>query len=78
MMLDLNGRDFRHVKVGDTVRRMLAGVVPMDLVVSEIDDQLIHCGDWTFDRDTGAEVDLELGWDGKTKTGSYLTGVIDG
>lgn len=65
--------DCRSVKVGDTVTRMLAGVVPMDLRVTAVDDRLIHCGDWTFDRSTGAEVDEDLGWDASV-TGSMIVG----
>ena len=28
--------------------------------------------DWEFDRVVGGEIDEYLGWDGKTKTGSYI------
>jgi len=55
-------RSFRHVRVGDRVLRLLAGLVPMPLRVTGLDDELIHCGPWRFDRDCGAEVDGELGW----------------
>jgi hypothetical protein len=49
---------FTHVKEGDTVRRMLAGVIPMDLPVTEITDTLIICGGgYEFYRDTGIEHD---------------------
>lgn len=72
-------RDFRMVAVGDKVTRMLAGTVPMELTVTAVDDELIHCGvpggpdGWTFDRATGVEVDDDLGW-GPTHgyTGSFL------
>ena len=68
---------FKHIKVGDTVSRMVAGGIPMmQLKVSEIDDRFIHCGPWKFDKLTGAEVDEELGWetgkDGTVRTGTYL------
>lgn len=53
---------FRYVRTGDVVRRMLAGTIPMDLRVSSVDERLIHCGTWTFDRETGVEEDPELGW----------------
>lgn len=62
---------FKHVKEGDTVTRMICGTMPMKLKVTKVDDKLIHCGDWTFDRVTGAEVDEDLGW-GPTATGSVL------
>ena len=61
------------LKVGDTVIRMLAGVVPINLLESAIDDKLITCGAWTFNRATGGEVDEDLGWDGVNLTGSILT-----
>jgi len=71
---------FWDVKVGDTVVRMLAGVVRMELVVTNVEERLIHVGDaatgvggWTFDRSTGIEVDEELGWGIDTGvSGSYL------
>jgi hypothetical protein len=53
-------KSFHHLKVGDTVTRMLAGVVPMTLKVTKVEDGLIHCGNWTFDPETGAEIDHEL------------------
>ena len=46
----------------------------MTLKVTKVDDTLIHCGDWTFDRDTGAEIDEYLGWT-KYQTGTYLAPV---
>lgn len=67
----LNPQQLEAIKVGDVVTRLLGGIVSVDLKVSAIDD-LIHCGPWTFHKQTGAEVDLELGWDGVTKTGSVL------
>lgn len=63
---------FRDLKVGDAVLRRLPGGVIMPLKVTAIDGVLICCGPWTFHRDTGAEVDEELGWDGVTVTGSVL------
>ena len=68
---------FTHVKPGDTVRRMLAGVIPMDLKVGLVTDELIICGTdedsgWCFCRKTGLEVDKLLGWGPDTHTGSYL------
>lgn len=62
-----------NVKLGDTVVRMLAGAIPMKLVVSEVTEDIITCGDYTFDRKTGAEIDDELGWGPKYGyTGSYV------
>ena len=67
---------FGHIKKGDTITRMLGGELPMELVVTEIDEEFIYCGPkdegWKFRRGNGAEVDEELGWDGIIKTGSIL------
>lgn len=61
------------MQVGDTVTRMLAGVVPMPLKVTELTETLIVCGAYTFDRATGAEIDEELGWGpAYGQTGSML------
>lgn len=60
------------MQVGDIVTRMLAGTVPMELRVTEITDDKIVCGWWTFDKNTLGEIDEDLGWDGVTNTGSYL------
>jgi hypothetical protein len=68
----MNTSQLDALQVGDKVTRMLAGTIPMQLKITQIDD-LIHCGPWTFHRDTGCEVDLELGWDGITTTGSFIT-----
>jgi len=62
---------FEHVKAGDTVTRMICGTMPMELKVTKVDDTLIYCGDWTFDRITGGEVDEDLGWTAH-QTGSVL------
>lgn len=56
---------------------MLAGVLPAELLVTAVDERLIWCGPvgsgWSFDRDTGFEVDEELGWGPALGiTGSYL------
>lgn len=60
------------IKVGDTVTRVMAGAVTMPLVVTAIDDTKITCADWEFDLQTGFEIDLYFGWDGKKPSGSYL------
>jgi hypothetical protein len=44
---------------GDLVERNMLGI-KMGLRVSHVDAQLVHCGPWTFDRETGAEVDEDL------------------
>lgn len=64
--------NFKDVKEGDTVIRLLSGLIPMELKVTKVTEEFIFCGDWTFDINTGGEVDTDLGWDGVTVTGSYL------
>jgi hypothetical protein len=60
------------VRVGDIVTRDLAGCI-MDFKVSEVQDGVIHCGSWTFDQESGAEIDEDLGWGPKTgRTGSFI------
>lgn len=77
-------KDFSYLKPGDKVTRMLAGTVPMMVVVGLIEDGLIYCGSndgyvkpdkvegWSFRIENGAEVDTDLGWDGIKTTGSFL------
>lgn len=65
----------KEIKVGDEITRMLAGTIPMNLIVTKIDDKFIYCGEedegWKFDINTGGEVDECLGWDG-INTGSFI------
>jgi hypothetical protein len=78
---------YSHLKAGSTVTRLLAGTVPMPMRVLRVDADLIHCTPkemslhaavrrnliWTFDRDTGAEVDDFLNWGPAYGiTGSFL------
>jgi len=62
---------FKSLRPGDKVTRLLCGSIPMEITVTKVDDTLVHCGDWTFDIMTGAEVDEDLGW-GPQGTGSVL------
>ena len=65
--------EFKNLKVGDVVTRMLGGTIPMRLSVSAITDRIITCSDWQFDKASGAEIDEELGWGPlPLMTGSYL------
>ena len=52
--------NFRHFQKGDKVRRMLVGVIPRDLIITEVTDDLIICDWWQFDRDSGIEVDDDI------------------
>lgn len=58
------------LKVGDLVHRYL-GPTPMSLRVTRVTATRIFCGDYEFDRGTGAEVDEFLSW-GPQLTGSYI------
>lgn len=64
------------LKVGDPVVRWVAGDMPMLLEVTEVDDAIITCGAWTFDRVTGGEVDEDIGWTA-LQTGSVIVPGID-
>jgi len=45
----------------------------MELTVTEVTHDRIICGDWEFDRTTGAEIDDVLDWGPPPKsTGSYI------
>lgn len=63
------------MKVGDIVERVLnAGgkIVPMmKLKITAITEDRVICGDWQFDKRTGAEIDEDLGW-GPEATGTYI------
>ena len=63
--------NFQSVKIGDKVIRILAGSIEMPLKVTDITETRIICGPWEFSRETGGEIDEELGWDG-INTGSLL------
>lgn len=62
--------------VGDRVVRLLAGTVRMELRVTSVSSEEVVCGWWTFDPETGAEIDPDLGWGPPPlSTGSYI--VVD-
>lgn len=55
------------LNVGDKVIRFLAGVIPMELEVISVTDELIKCGgkeypgaDWDFDPVYGIEIDEDI------------------
>ena len=65
---------------GDSVLRMIGGVVPMTLTVTEVTPTEIRVGDravqWRFCKKTGAEIDDTLGWGPRyRRTGSYISSV---
>ena len=67
----VQGKDLFSVSVGDTVVRWLGNLIPLELVVSSIEDGYVHCGPWMFSQATGAEIDEGLDW-GEHGTGSIL------
>lgn len=59
---------------GQKVMRYLSSArIPMPLIVTKVHEGLVWCGPWTFDDETGAEEDEELGW-GRSQgiTGSWI------
>jgi hypothetical protein len=65
-------REKQKLKVGDVVTRLLAGIIPMQLKVTEITENEIVCGAWKFHPATGGEIDEDLDWDGVVRTGSRI------
>jgi hypothetical protein len=78
---DPQPNSYRAMKVGDIVTRLLAGSIPMKLVVTDVDDRFIYCGGpggWKFDRDDGYEVDEDIGWGPQFGiTGSFLLPAVE-
>jgi len=66
-------RTFRHLQVGDLVARVAAGLPIGTYEVTAVDDLLVHCGPWAFDRLTGIEVDPELGFGPGGLIGTWLS-----
>ena len=62
---------FGNYKIDDTVTRMICGVLPMELKITEMTEGLIICGPWEFSKKTGLEIDEALGWT-EYKSGSHL------
>jgi hypothetical protein len=60
---------FMHLKEGDIVKRVVGDTLTMEMRVTMVDERLVHCSSrdgftdgWTFDRETGAEVNHSRGW----------------
>lgn len=60
-------------KTGDTVFRYFGTelISSMRLIVTDVTDFDIICGDYTFSKETGYEIDDFLGWNG-AYSGSYI------
>jgi hypothetical protein len=65
-------RTFRYLSVGAWVTLAAAGQPIGQSEVSAVDDRLVHCGLWAFDRVTGIEVDPELGLGLGGRIGAWL------
>ena len=65
-------RTFRYLQVGDQVARTAAGKPMGTYTVTALDEDLVHCGPWTFDRVSGIEVDSELGFGPGGLVGTWL------
>lgn len=75
---------FKDLKVGDRVDRYHGSGFFMEMEVVGIGNDFLVCaavqpdkslfrGGWTFDIETGAEIDIDLEWGPKWgKTGTYL------
>ena len=63
------------LKVGDEVVRMIAGGPFMRIKVTRVDPDTVRCGEWEFDKHTGAEIDEVLGW-GPGGTGSHIVPLV--
>jgi len=62
-----------EIAVGDFVLRWFVGIPkPMRLRVTQLTADRIICGGWEFDRQSGAEIDEDLGWGSGGVTGSFL------
>jgi hypothetical protein len=62
----------QNLKPGDFVKRLIGNVVTMQMVVTEVTSTRIICRAYQFDKETGGEIDEELGWDGKLRSGSRI------
>ncbi len=60
----------RAIKIGDVIERMLGFAIPVYLNVVDVTENIIDCG-WTFDRNTGLEVDEDI-----PTTVSYIRRVL--
>lgn len=83
-MTGLKHKKLSQVKIGDKIIRNICGTC-MTFVVTDLTDTIIICGGdrnehngWWFDRETGAEIDEDLGWGPPPKmTGSFAVAIPD-
>lgn len=55
----LTKEEYNSIQPGDKIERMLAFCLPMELIVQSVSDTIIDAG-WTFDRNTGLEIDEDI------------------
>lgn len=67
----LTREEYNQIKPGDVIERMLAFCIPMYLVVQKIENGVIDAGLWTFDTNTGLEIDEDI-----PTTVSYIRRVL--
>jgi|WetSurMetagenome_2_1015567.scaffolds.fasta_scaffold847666_1 hypothetical protein len=72
----MRATQLQDLKPGDPVVRWVAGEFPMMLTVTAVDEAIITCGAWTFDRVTGGEIDEDIGWTA-LRTGSVIVPGVD-
>jgi hypothetical protein len=70
-------RTFRYLRTGDQVTRFAAGQRMGELKVTLVEEHVVRCGPWTFDRITGIEIDPELGWGPGGLVGTWLVHAAD-
>ena len=62
-----------EIAVGDFVLRWFGGIPkPLRLKVTQLTADRIICGAWEFERQSGAEIDEDLGWGPGGVTGSFI------
>ncbi len=56
----LSKEALQDIKEGDVIERMLGFIVPCYFIVSEVTENEIISGAWTFNRNTGIEIDEDI------------------
>lgn len=68
----LTKQEYNSIRSGDKLERMLAFCIPMVVVVQYVKDDVIYtAGGWTFDANTGLEIDEDI-----PATVSYISKII--
>lgn len=68
----LTKEEYNSIKTGDKLERMLAFCIPMPVIVQYVKDDVIYtAGGWTFDANTGLEIDEDI-----SVTVSYISKIL--